>query len=90
MDIEIVADDIPPCDGGGAAQQGVEKPRKILLTAGVTDHAFDGAECDVESGDQGLCAVAAILEFTPLDLAGFHRQSGRDALQGLDAGHLVN
>jgi hypothetical protein len=25
MDVEVVANDIPPCVGGGAAQQGVEK-----------------------------------------------------------------
>jgi hypothetical protein len=34
--------------------------------------------------------VAAILELTPLDLARRHRQSRRDALEGLDAGHLVD
>jgi hypothetical protein len=28
MDVEVVADDIPPCVGGGAAQQGVEKSAK--------------------------------------------------------------
>src|SRR5580704_13782258 len=28
MDVEVVADDIPPCVGGGAAQQSVEKRAK--------------------------------------------------------------
>src|ERR1700674_679897 len=31
VDVEVVTDDIPPCVGGGAAQQGVEKTRKILF-----------------------------------------------------------
>ena len=31
MDVEVVANDIPPCVGGGAAQQGVEKTSKVLL-----------------------------------------------------------
>src|SRR4030081_146662 len=31
MDVEVVADDIPPCVGGGAAQQGIEKTCKVLL-----------------------------------------------------------
>ena len=34
--------------------------------------------------------MAAVLELTPLDLAGHHRQSRRDALQGANAGHLVD
>jgi hypothetical protein len=37
-----------------------------------------------------LRAVAAVFELTPLDLAGHHRQSRCDALQGLNAGHLVD
>src|SRR6516165_2334923 len=38
MDVEVVANDIPPCVGGGAAQQGVEKTSKVLLGPGVADH----------------------------------------------------
>jgi hypothetical protein len=34
-------------------------------------------------------AVALAFELTPLDLAGHHRQARRDALQRLNAGHLV-
>src|SRR5271170_7893303 len=90
MDVEIVADDIPPCVGGGAAQQGVEKTCKVLLGPGVADHPGDFAGRDIETGDQGLRAVAAILELAPLDLAGLHRQSRRGALQGLNASHLVD
>src|SRR5580700_3353122 len=88
--VEVVADDVPPCVGGGAAQQIVEKTCKILLGPPVADHACDLAAGDIEAGDQGLRAVAAILELAPLDLAGLHRQSRRGTLQGLNAGHLVD
>src|SRR6516225_2249220 len=90
MDVEVVANDIPPCVGGGAAQQGVEKTSKVLLGPGVADHPGDFADRDIETGDQGLRAVAAILEFAPLDLARLHRQPRRDALQRLNTGHLVD
>src|SRR6516164_4889171 len=90
MDVEVVANDIPPCVGGGAAQQGVEKTSKVLLGPGVADHPGDFADRDIETGDQGLRAVAAILEFEPLDFARLHRQPRRDALQRLNAGHLVD
>ena len=90
VDVEIVADDIPPCIGCGAAQQAVEKSRKILFRAGVADHARDLAGGDIETGDQGLGAMTPIFELAPLDLAGLHRQSWRGTLQGLNAGHLVN
>src|ERR1700704_5299996 len=90
VDVEVVADDIPPCVGGGAAQQGVEKTCKVLLGPSVADHPGDFADRDIETGDQGLRAVTAILEFAPLDLARLHRQPRRDALQRLNAGHLVD
>jgi hypothetical protein len=76
--------------GCGAAQQAVEKSRKILFGARVADHARDLAGGDIEAGDQGLGAVAAVFELAPLDFAGLHRQPRRGALQGLNAGHLVN
>src|SRR5437660_11670957 len=34
---------------------------KSLLRPGIADHAFDLAGGDVESGDQGLSAMAAVL-----------------------------
>src|SRR5580693_4457569 len=88
--VEVVADDVPPCVGGGAAQQIVEKTCKILLGPPVADHACDLATGDIEAGDQGLRAVASILELAPLDLAGLHWQSRRGTFQGLNAGHLVD
>src|SRR3984893_12919291 len=90
VDVEVVADDIPSCVGGGAAQQAVEKTCKILVGLRVADHPRDFADRNIESRDQSLRAVAAILELAPLDLAGLHWQSRRGALQGLNAGHLVD
>ena len=90
VDVEIVADDVPAGIGGNAAQQAAEKPCEVILRPGIADHAFDRAGGDVEGGDQGLSTMAAVLELTPLDLARHHRQPGRNALQGLNAGHLVD
>jgi len=89
VNVEIVADDIPP-NGGGITQHAAEKSREILFGPGIADHAFDLAGGDVEGGDQGLSAMAAVLELAPLDLARHHRQPRRDALQRLNAGHLVD
>ena len=75
---------------GAALLSKLRRNREILLGAGVADHALDLAGRDVEGGDQGLGAVAAVLELTPLDLARHHRQPRRDALQGLNAGHLID
>src|ERR1700737_760313 len=90
VDVEIVADDVPPSVGDGAVQQAAEKSREILLSPGIADHALDLAGGNVEGRDQGLSAVAAVLELAPLDLARHHRQSRRSALQCLNAGHLID
>src|SRR5271169_5497793 len=90
VDVEVVADDIPPCIGCGAAQQIVEESGEILLGPGVADHCADLASGDIKTGDQGLSAVAAIFELASLDFARLHRQSRRGALQGLNASHLVD
>src|ERR1700730_1386865 len=58
VDVEIVADDVPPSVGGGAVQQAAEKSGEILLSPGIADHAFDLAGGNVEGRDQGLSAVA--------------------------------
>ena len=76
VDVEIVADDVPAGIGGNAAQQVAEKPCEVVLRPGIADHAFDLAGGDVEGGDQGLSAMAAVLELAPLDLARHHRQPG--------------
>src|SRR2546428_10547174 len=85
-DVEIVADDVPPGVAGGAAQQIVEKSRKILLCAGIADHAFHLAGGNLEGGCQGLSAGAAVLALTPLDLARHHPQPPGDALPSLGSG----
>src|SRR5271165_5828147 len=58
VDVEIVADKVPLCSGRGAAEQMAKKPRKILLRSGIADDTLDLAGADVESGDQGLSAMA--------------------------------
>src|SRR5260370_37661572 len=74
MDVEVVADDIPPCVGGGAAQQGVEKTCKVLLGPGVACHPGDFANRDIETGAQRRRAVAPLLAFAPLRLPPLHPQ----------------
>src|SRR5207244_3004123 len=69
VNVEIVADDVPPGVAGSAAQQVVEKSRKIPFSAGFADHALDLAGGNIEGGDQGLSAVAAVLELTPRRMA---------------------
>src|SRR6266481_2970266 len=54
VDVEVVADDVAPCVGGGVAQQAAEKTCEILFGSGVADHALDLAGGDVEGGDEGL------------------------------------
>src|SRR5882757_11141156 len=56
VDVEIVADDVPPGVGCGAAQHVAEKSREILFRPGVADHPLDLAGGDVESRDQSLSA----------------------------------
>ena len=51
VNVEIVADDVPPRVGGGAVEQGAEKSREVLLGTGIADHAFDLTGGDVEGCD---------------------------------------
>src|SRR3977135_1165851 len=51
VDVEIVADDVPPRVGGGAVEQSAEKSREVLLGTGIADHAFDLTGGDVEGCD---------------------------------------
>ena len=49
VDVEIVADNIPPGVRSSAAQQAAEKSREILLRPSVADHPLDLAGGDVSS-----------------------------------------
>jgi hypothetical protein len=80
---------MPAC-GEGGAQQLAEKAGEILFSPGVSDHAFDPAGGDIEGGNQGLSAMPPVFELSPLDLTRQHRQARRDALERLNAGHLVH
>jgi substrate-binding family protein len=66
VDVEIVTDDVPSGIESTVAQLPADKSREILFGPDIADHAFDLASGDVEGGDQGLSAMAAILELTPL------------------------
>ena len=44
VDIEIVANDIPPRVGAGTVQQGFEEAREVLLAAGIADHTFGAGQ----------------------------------------------
>ena len=90
VDVEIVADNVPPCVGSGATEQVAEKSREILFRPCIADHTLDCAGGNVESGNQGLSAMTAVLELAPFHLARHHRQTRCDAFQGLNAGHLVD
>lgn len=63
---------------------------KVLLSTGWTNRGSDDLSCGhFEVGNEGLRAVADVLELTPLHPAGFHGQRGVLALQGLNAGLLI-
>jgi hypothetical protein len=68
VNVEIVANDVPPHIDSGAAEQVAETSREILLRPGVADRPLDLAGGNVESGDQGLSAVTAVLELTQCGL----------------------
>src|SRR5215216_6391478 len=90
VDVEIIADDVPLRVGGRAAQQFAEKSCEILLGPGLANHRLNVAGGDIEGSDQGLSAMALVFELAPLDLTGCHRQPRCDALQRLNAGHLID
>ena len=90
VDVEIVADDVPLRGGSGSAEQAAEKPRKILFGPAFADNAINLSGADVESGDQGLSAMALVFELAAFDLARHHRQARRNALQCLNAGHFID
>jgi hypothetical protein len=69
VDVEVVTDDVPPGIECAGAQQPAEKACKILFSPPVADHAFDFAGGNIEGRNQGLRAMAAVLELAPLDFA---------------------
>ena len=74
----------------GTREQVAKEAGVVLLGAPVADHALDPAAHHIKAGDQGLGAMALILELAPLDPTGAHRQVQGDALQRLDAGSLID
>src|SRR3712207_5391216 len=90
MDVEVVAYNPPARLGRRACEHRLQKGREVRLRAPVADPALDLTAGHIETGDQRLRAVAAVLELATLDLALAHRPARGDALQRLDAAHLVD
>src|SRR5215471_6415440 len=88
--VEIVADDVPGRRRCGAGEQVVQECDVVCLGAAVADHTAHRAGGDIEGRDQRLRAMPDILELAPFNMSRLHRQARRGALQGLDAGHLVD
>ena len=90
MGVEVVADDFPSRGVGVRGEQRLKVRHEIGLGPTVADGALHFAADNIESGDQGLRAVADIFELAALHLARFHRQRGGGSLQRLDARHLID
>ena len=88
--VEVVADDAPAHGRCRRGEERFEEGGEVGFGAGVGDAAADLAGGDVEMGDQRLRTMADVFELAPFDLAGPDRQGGCDALERLDAGHLVD
>src|SRR5947199_4564779 len=73
VDVEVVADNIPPCIGCGAAQQIVEKSCKILLGPGVADHSPTLPVVTSKPAIRVCVPWRRIFELASLDLARPHR-----------------
>jgi hypothetical protein len=68
----------------------VEESDELLTTTALEDMAEDAPSVDLEGGEQATGAVPDVLERALGDLAGTAQpELGEAALQGLDAGHLV-
>ena len=76
MGVEVVADDFPSRGVGVRGEQRLKVSHEIGLGATVTHGALDFAGDNIESGDQGLRAVADIFELAPLHLPRLHGQRG--------------
>jgi hypothetical protein len=90
MSVEVVGDDLPLGLCRCAGDQGFQEGGVVFFGAPGADRARDLAGGDIEGGDQALGAVTDVLVLPSLDPARAHRQARRGALEGLDAGHLVD
>ena len=88
--IELIDYEAIDIEAGINTPQGVDEAGEIRRGTRRTALRTDFAGVDAHCADQPLRALTAILELTPKRLACAHRQIRRDALQGLDVGHLVD
>jgi hypothetical protein len=71
----------------GAALHKLRRKRaKSFPDQGIPDHALELASGDIEGSNHDLGVLPAIFELSPLGPSA----GRRDALQGLNAGHLVH
>ena len=89
VDVQIVRHDLPLDIGCGAVEHSFKESREVGFAPVLADPAGNLSGRHVEPGDQGLGAVADILELPPFDGTRAQGQARRAALQGLDAGHLI-
>jgi hypothetical protein len=89
VDVQIVGHDLPLDIGCGAIEHSFQEGRKIGLTPMIADLAEHLSGRHVEPGDQGLSAVADILELPPFNRTRAQGQARRTAFQSLNAGHLI-
>lgn len=87
--VELVQDEMIHPVAGVELDHPLDKAGEVRLGACVSDPSTHLAGGDLEGGDQGLGAVASVLELHGHRLAGRHRQVRSQAFQGLNRGHLV-
>lgn len=88
--VQVVGDDVPAARGRVGCDDALEMGQEVGFGPGRADgRGDDPAADDVAREDEGAGAVADVLEFAPLDLAGDERQARMLPLQCLDSGQLV-
>ena len=90
MGVELIDDDVIDAVAGMVRNQRGDETAEILFGAGLPAVGVDAAHGHAQCRAQGLCPVALVLELPCERLARRQRQVGGDALQGLNAGHLIN
>src|ERR1700730_4360974 len=90
VDVEVVEYEVNHPAGRDLGVQQVEESDELLTTTALEDMAEDAAGVDLEGRQQAAGAVTDILERALGEFAGTAQpELWEAALQGLDAGHLV-
>src|SRR5262245_30294676 len=90
MDVEVVEHQMDDLAGGDDSVEEVQEGDHLLAAALLSDLADDLSGVHVEGGQQAACPVTDVLDRAPGQLARpAQGQVGEAALEGLDAGLLV-